>query len=262
MTFRFRPVPAAAAAAIIVFAFAVPAHAGQGNAYLKPDLRVGEQLTHVFSKTVSINGDGFDEYVRRISGTGHVKVASIRSGAIAFQARYRYDGRPAASGEEKRMADGVTDCWDGKCSVNLSTSGTLLNRSLWGEAPTDVQVGTTWTVDIAQPWELGPPGTETVRVVRLDPANDEITLVREGSGRGRSTDDGKTGKRITITTTDGKQVDVIVVPGRTTWRGRTIVRKGVIVSDTIMVERHVKLVSASGRSFEGEQRSYTLENLL
>lgn len=48
----------------------------------------------------------------------------------------------------------------------------------------------------------------------------------------------------------------------TTWSAYTIVRKGAIVGDTIVVKRHVTLVSASSRKFEGEQRSYTLENLL
>jgi hypothetical protein len=262
MTFRASILSAAVAAAIVAFALVAPARAGQDHAYLKPDLRIGEQLTHVFSKAVSINGHGFSEYVRRVSGTGDVTVTSIGPEAIVFSASYRYDGRPVGNGEEKRLADGVTGCWDGHCSVNLSTSGTLFNRALWGEAPADIHAGTTWTANIAQPWELGPPGTETVRVVRVEPSAGEIVLVREGSGSGRSTDDGEPGERITITTGDGKPLEVSVVPGRTTWRGRTIVRKGVIVSDTIMVERHVRLVSASGRTFEGEQRSYTLENLL
>lgn len=262
MILRFSTVPAAAMATIVLFALAAPARAGQGNAYLKPDLRVGEQLTHVFSKAVSIKGDGFKEYVARTSGTDNVRATSTGPKAIVFEASYRYDGRPAGNGEEKRMTDGITDCWNDKCSVNLSSSGTLFNAALWGVVPDDLRVGTTWTARIAQPWELGPPGTETVRVARLDPVNNEITLVREGSGSGRSTDDGKPDKHITITTGDGKPLEVSVVPGKTTWSGYTIVRKGVIVSDTIMVERHVKLVSASGRTFEGEQRSYTLENLL
>jgi hypothetical protein len=262
MTFRFSTIPAAAAAALVMFALAAPARAGRDNVYLQPDLRVGEHLTHVFSKAVSIKGNGFSEYVRRVSGTGDVTVTSTGPEGIVFTASYRYDGRPVASAEEKHLADRTTDCWDGKCSANLSTSGSLFNRTLWGKAPADVQAGTTWTVDIAQPWELGPPGTETVRVERVDPAAGEIVLMREGSGSGRSADDGTPGQLITVTTGDGKPLEVSVVPGKTTWSGHTIVRRGVIVSDTIMVDRHVKLVSASGRTFEGEQRSYTLENLL
>jgi hypothetical protein len=53
-----------------------------------------------------------------------------------------------------------------------------------------------------------------------------------------------------------------VIPGTARWNGYTTIRRGVIVSDTIMVRRRVTLVSRSGDKFEGEQRSYTLLNLL
>jgi hypothetical protein len=234
--------------------------AAQGNAYLEPDLRIGEQLVHVFSKAVSIQGTGFEEYVRRVSGTGQGTVRSIDAHGIAFDATYRYDGHPAATAVEKRLGDGVTDCWDGQCAVNDSTSGRLFNRSLWGKAPDDLRVGMTWTARLDR-WEIGPAGTETVSVVQIDPRNREVTLVRTGRGAGPSDDDDRA-ERIRITVADGQPLEVKVVPGTTTWRGRTIVRRGVIVSDVIMVARHVTLISASGRTFEGEQRSYTLENLL
>jgi hypothetical protein len=39
------------------------------------------------------------------------------------------------------------------------------------------------------------------------------------------------------------------------------VREGVIIADEILVQRHVTLVGTTGQKLEGEQRSYTLENL-
>lgn len=108
---------------------------------------------------------------------------------------------------------------------------------------------------------MGPPGTETVRVVQLDPGSHTITLFREGHGSGRSLHDQQV-KQLTITTDEGTSLKVTAVPGTTTWSGRTIVRDGIIVADTIMVERDVTLVTASGRRFRCTERAYTLENLL
>ena len=64
-----------------------------------------------------------------------------------------------------------------------------------------------------------------------------------------------------ITTTAGKTIEVSVTPGKARWIGYTTIQRGVIVSDVIMLQRHVTLVSRSGERFEGEQRAYTLLNL-
>ncbi len=123
----------------------------------------------------------------------------------------------------------------------------------------------TWDVAIPRPWEIGPAGTEQVRVLRVDPRNEVVTLSRTGNGAGLSSDDQsreKSGKPMQITTTAGKTIEVSVIPGETSWSGYTTIRRGIIVSDVIMVRRHVTLVSRSGDKFEGEQRSYTLLNLL
>ena len=253
-----------AASAALLLTVAVSAHADPSDAYLKPALKSGEQLADVFSKAVSIQGTGFDEYVKRVSGSADYTVSGVAGDGITFSSDYRYDGLGSGSGSYKAMSDGMTNCNKGKCSIDDETSGLLFNPLLWGPTPKDIHVGSSWTVHIAQSWEIGPPGTEEVRVVSLDPANGEITLAREGSGSGTSSDDearAQSGKPVTITK-DGKSIEVSVVPGATHWSGYTTIRKGVIVGDVIMVERHVTLVAKTGEKFEGEQRIYTLLNLL
>lgn len=41
-----------------------------------------------------------------------------------------------------------------------------------------------WQVPIAEPWELGPAGEQTVTVLSIDSAEHSVTLKREGSGDG------------------------------------------------------------------------------
>lgn len=252
------PTPSLVACALVCIAPA--ALAEPSSTYLAPNLKVGESLSSVFSKAVAITGPGFQDVVKRISGTGEDVVTAIHGNEITFRSEGLYDGRPDQKGIHKRLGDGITDCWNDQCTVNDETSGTIFNRYLWGDAPQDVHVGTSWGVTIAKPWEIGPRGSEQVRVLRLDPLNRVITLTREGSGVGPSSDDAYKND-ITITTTGGKTLDVRVVPGEAHWTGYTTVREGVIIADEILVERHVTLVASTGQRFEGKQRSYTLENL-
>jgi hypothetical protein len=255
---------ALAASAALLLTVAAPANADSSDAYLKPALKDGEHLADVFSKAVSIQGAGFDEYVKRVSGSADYTVSGVAEDGITFSSDYRYDGFASGSGSYKALSDGMTNCNQGKCTLDDETSGLLFNPYLWGPVPKDIHVGSTWTVHIAKSWEIGPPGTEEVRVVSLDPANGAITLAREGNGSGTSSDDearAQSGKPVTITK-DGKQIEVSVIPGATHWSGYTTISKGVIVGDVIMVERHVTLVTKAGEKFEGEQRTYTLLNLL
>lgn len=228
--------------------------------YLTPNLKIGERLTSVFSKAVDISGPGFQEVVDRTSGTGDEVVTGINGDGITFSATVLYDGHAVQSGTDTRLEDGVSECWNGHCAVNDSTSGLLFNHYLWGEIPDDIHAGSSWTAMIAKPWEIGPAGTEKVRVLRLDPANGEITLLREGAGAGNSSDDLRK-PEITISTKDGRTLKVKMIPGESHWSGYTTICRGVIVGDEILVKRHVTLVAPDGETFEGEQRSYTLENL-
>jgi hypothetical protein len=254
-------IPSLSLVACTLACIAPVAMAEPSSTYLAPNLKIGQSLSSVFSKAIAITGPGFQDLVKRISGSGEDVVTAIHGKEITFDSSALYDGRPAQKGIYKRLEDGITDCWNGQCAINDETSGTIFNRYLWRNAPQDVYAGASWAVTIPKPWEIGPRGSEHVRVLRLDPLNREITLAREGSGAGPSSDDSAYKNRVTIVTAAGKTLEVRIVPGESHWRGYTTVREGVIVADEILVERHVTLIASTGQRFEGEQRSYTLENL-
>lgn len=242
------------------------ARAAPASLFLSPDLKVGEHLSDVFSKTVSTKGAGFNEKVDRISGTADYTVTGVTAKATVFDEDDRYDGYPASGPVHnvEILRDGITTCFADKCRINDQTSGVVFNPLLWGKATDQLRAGMTWDVAIPAPWEIGPVGTEQVRVLYVDPLNEVVTLSRTGNGSGLSSDDQsreKGGKPMQITTAAGKTLEVSVIPGKANWSGYTTIRRGVIVSDVIMVRRHVTLVSRSGDRFEGEQRSYTLLNL-
>lgn len=265
---RFRAVGNLALCAAIFCLSTSLARAEPATTFLHPDLKVGQHLSDVFAKTVSIKGAGFAEKVDRISGTADYTVTGVTAKAFVFDEDDRYDGYPASGPvhDIEILRDGITNCHAGKCRVNDQTSGVIFNPLLWGKGPGPgpLRAGMSWNVSIPKPWEIGPAGTGRVRVLRVDPRNGVVTLSRSGSGEGPSSDDQsreKRGKPMRITTTAGKTIEVSVIPGKASWQGCTTIRRGVIVSDVIMVQRHVMLVSASGDKFEGEQRSYTLLNL-
>jgi hypothetical protein len=66
------------------------------EAFLRPNLKVGERLSDVFSKTVSIKGAGFKEKVDLISGTADYTVTGVTPRAIVFDEKIVTTGiRPA-----------------------------------------------------------------------------------------------------------------------------------------------------------------------
>lgn len=266
MNHRFRTTGHLALCASIFCLGISLARAESAEAFLRPELKVGERLSDVFSKTVSTRGTGFKENVDRISGTADYTVTGVTAKATVFDEEDRYDGYPASGPlhDIEILRDGISNCHEGKCRINDQTSGVIFNPLLWGQAPDQLRAGMSWNVTVPKPWEIGPAGAEQVRVLRVDPGNGVVTLSRTGNGAGLSSDDQhreKSGKPMQITTTAGKTIEVSVIPGKASWSGYTTIRRGVIVSDVIMVRRHVTLVSRNGDKFEGEQRSYTLLNL-
>ena len=252
--------------ATIVFCMcaATAAAAPEADTYLKPDLKAGEKLTDVYSKTVSLSSEGFQSKVSRYSGSSGYTITAVTPEAIVADEIDRGDGQPASPAVHgvKFLADEVTVCYRGKCAINAQTSGLVFNRLLWGNAPHELNAGVSWTVKVDNPWEIGPAGTEQVRIVGVDPANGGITLARSGSGKGPSSDElQRGGNPIEITAADGRKIEVSLIPGTTSWSGYTTVRRGVIVGDEIMTTQKVMLKAKDGRTFDGELRTYTLLDL-
>lgn len=263
---RWMPMLALGAFAGAALAVNPAAPAATAHGYLKPRVHVGERITDVYAKSVSWSGAGLQGHVVRYSGTSTYTITAVGPDAIVFDEVDRRDGQPPppAVHGAKVLADGNTWCYQGKCRINAQTSGVFFIPLLWGAAPESLHAGSTWRVTIDEPWEIGPKGTEQVRVVGADAAEDTVTLVRHGSGNGPSLDElhwMRAGKPIEITTADGDRVAVTLHPGKSTWSGYTTIRRGVIVGDEIMVTQQVAFVAKDGRTWNAELRVYTLLNM-
>ena len=106
------PMPALSVfASSMALALAAPAYAGSGDTYLRPAVKVGQHLSDVFSKTVSIRGAGFDEYDKRIAGSANYTVTAVTPKSITFDSDYRYDGYSSGSGGYEVLQDGITNCF-------------------------------------------------------------------------------------------------------------------------------------------------------
>lgn len=225
---------------------------------LTPRVHAGERYANVFSRTIAIHADGFEDSVRRVSGSAQYRVLDDSPAQPRLRIDYRYDGLQQGSGTVELREQGAVSCFNGKCAPNTDASGLAWNPRLWGAAPTRLQVGQHWVVDLAAPWELGTPGRQTVTVVALDPAGQRVTLEREGSGEGAYLGD----RLDTTLVRDDHTYSVHVLPGRSHWRGYTTFHAGVVVSDELMVERPVTLVSDALGRIRGQEREYIVLNAM
>ena len=246
----------AIAIALAMASLAAVATRVTGTAALTPQFRAGERYANVFSRTVAVRADGFEENVRRVSGSAEYRVLEGSPSRPRLHIDYRYDGRAPGSGTVEFRDGGATSCFDGNCSPNTDASGLAWNPRLWGAAPASLRVGQQWTVPLGQPWELGTPGRQTVTVVAYDPGEARVTLKREGSGDGIFLGD----KPTLILHRDGRSDEFRVAPGRAHWAGYTTFRAGVVLSDELMVERPLTLVSDVAGRIAAQEREYILLN--
>jgi hypothetical protein len=154
------------------------------SVYFEPRLQSGQKLSNVFSRTIAYRGEGVDDLVRRISGTANYTVTNSSPEKLVFDSTGLYDGRPEYKGNIEIRDKGRTTCYDGQCSTATDASGLLFNALLWGDPGGNISKGSSWEMTIAEPWELGPPGKQTVTVVSADPTTHSVTLRREGTGGG------------------------------------------------------------------------------
>jgi len=241
-----------------LFAAKGPGNDLKADLYLIPKLRTGEMLSNIFSRTISYKPEGADEAVWRASGTAIYTVVDNSAANLSLDGQFRYDGRPQSTGKTVIKDGGKTLCYKEKCGLNTDASGLLYNPFLWGNPNGALKSGATWDVSISESWELGPPGKETVTVISVDPVNHSVTLKREGSGEGFFADEAK---QIHVNK-EGKSYLVDVVPGKSHWIGYTIFREGVVMSDELLVERSVTLVSKELGNLPAAQREYILLNAM
>jgi len=227
------------------------------DAYLKAQLQIGQSFTNVFSRTIAFRAPGWDDLVSRISGTGVYTVTEVAGDRFLFDGKFLYDGRPESKGKTESRDHGRTTCWEGQCSTATDASGLLYNAALWGEPASRLHQGSSWTVDLKEPWELGPAGRQKVLVVFVDPVEHVITLKREGTGTGYFASDKKQVKL----TRDGKAYTMEITPGPSHWAGYTTFRAGIVISDELLVERPVTFTNSELGAIDGTERQYILLNL-
>jgi len=226
--------------------------------YFEPVLHPGQLLTNVFSRTISFLGPSdMEEKVARQSGTATYKILDGTSAdRIKFSLKFRMDGMPSGQADGEFRDHGKTQCLQDKCAVSANASALIYDSHVWGTPTGALVAGKTWTVDLTQPWELGPPGRQTVTVVLVDPANGVAMLKREGSAEGPWDGD----KKQVSVKRAGKTYLVDITPGRTHWIGQTVFQRGVLVSDELSAERPVTLSSAEFGSAAATERQYMTMN--
>jgi len=223
---------------------------------LETRMDVSQEIGNVFSRTIAFQINGFDPFVKRVSGTGIYKVVQTTPQQIVTTATFLYDGTPVSTGETTIKDGGRTVCWKGACSTSPDASGVSINPLLWGAPKGKLRVGQSWEVVINVPWELGPPGKQTVKVISIDPLNDTITLERTGEGDGESANEIK---KLSLMK-DKNTYTVEVSAGKAKWSGYTTFRRGVILSDSLLVERPVTVSSKELGQSSGTERQYILLN--
>lgn len=242
-----------AALCVILLALFADAGASSSSPYFTPKFAKGESYTDIYSKTIAITGTGFDPIVLRGSGSSTYVVTDVNLQAVRFDETDVTEGHSPSPGQLEIRDAGNTYCFNRKCSTNNQTSGLAFMPLLWGTPPDTIRAGTTWNVTVSEPWEIGPPGIETVTVISLDPSSRMVVLQRAGHGIGASSDDAS-GLRVTV---DGKTFHATVDPGPSQWSGQVVLRGGIVVSDEILLKRPLTLASDLG-TFSGTERVYTL----
>lgn len=223
---------------------------------LETKMEVSQEIGNVFSRAVAFQVNGYDPLVYRVSGTGIYKVERFTPDEIVTNSTFLYDGRAASTGETTIKDGGRTICWKGNCSTATDASGVSINPLFWGTPKGKLHAGQTWEVVISVPWELGPPGKEIVKVISVDPTNDTITLERTGEGEGESVNEIKQLHLVK----DKQTYAVEVSAGKAKWDGLTTFRRGVILSDELLVERPVTVTSKELGQSSGIERQYILLN--
>jgi hypothetical protein len=225
--------------------------------FFKLNLKTGERLGNIFSRTVSYKSDDFPEIVYRAGGTGIYTVIDSNPAAPVFDGVFRYDGRPESNYKVAVSDNGKTVSYNDKSSTNTDGSGVLFNSLIWGTPPVKIHKGDSWQVKIPQAWELGGSGVQTITVVDIDAANHTVRVKREGNSEGFYDNDAK---QLSITK-DGKTTRMDISPGASHWIGYTTFKNGLVISDELMATRPLTLTSEN-QTFKAQQREYILLNAM
>lgn len=225
-----------------------------GASALIPRLHLGDTLATVLSYNVSFNAKGYDGIATHSSGTAAYVVTNPAPDSIAFHVTSVADGYGEFPAQVVYKPGRHVRCVDGACQDYTDASGVLYNPVMWGDAPSALCNGATWTVQLRMPWGVGPVGSQRVTVVRVDTTARVAWLRRDGAGTGAFAHDDDT---LTLHK-KGKAYRVRIVPGAATWTGYTIFRDGVVIADELIVDRQDVLVSPTLGRIQAHERQTML----
>jgi hypothetical protein len=231
-------------------------HAETNRTQVRKNLRSGDSIANVFSRTISFSVEGFPDVVKRISGSALYRINEVSTSYVDFDINYYYDGRPPGKDTIRLQDEGSTSCSGNLCTRSLDASGAFYNRLLWGSIPKRADLNSTWTVSISTPWELGPAGTEQITVKYIDQPHGMITLQRTGEGDGPFADDLS---QLELKR-EAQTYQVKIEPGHSKWSGYATFVDGIVQSDELLVERPIKLFSKELGELKGLERQYILLN--
>ncbi len=226
-----------------------------GSSYLIPDYHIGEKYGNIFSRTIATTSSDFQPNVFRISGTATYVVTKVTDSVVSFDSDVLYDGHPESQGHPQIADSGKAVIFKGQKVPYLDGSGMSYNPLIWGTPPAQLKAGDSWEINLTQPWELGGPGWQKITVISADAADQTVTLKREGNGDGPFDNDQK---EINVVK-DGKTIHMKITPGKNHWVGYTVFKKGIVISDELLVTRPLTLTSDSA-TFSANQRQYILLN--
>ncbi len=211
-------------------------------------------MSDITYQVISIYGPGIEDSVVQIPATGtYTFLPSDSPDVFKWSVGVRMDGKMVLKNAEGDYRDsGTTMCFGGKCTFTTDASGPFYNPTFWGSPKGALTPGRTWTVALNQPWELGPPGTQTITVVSSDKLNGIAVLKREGEGVGpyEGNHDSVLIKK------DGKPYKVAAKYGRAHWVGQAVFQHGVVVSDELLCSTPVELSSLEIGTIQAQERQY------
>ncbi|HEX8806751.1 MAG TPA: hypothetical protein VF741_07365 [Candidatus Aquilonibacter sp.] len=229
--------------------------AAMGASPLQPQLTPGAHYSNIFSICIAFSLDGQkDETVFRNSGSATYLVNRVDAQTANLTGRGQYDGRAVFDGAFDVDLGTHNVIKDGKQIIDTDSSGFLYNPFMWGDPRATLALGATWNVMIPRAWELGPAGTQKVTVLAIDPNANSVTLQRDGSGSGAALDD--TPRAFNY---NGDSIKGTIAPdGPATWHGISTFANGIVMSDSILVTRNVRVTLANGTTVAAHERLYTL----
>jgi hypothetical protein len=232
-----------------------PAPPDAPSAYFTLQPHPGEMLYYIGFRTMVISAPGLDRSV--VSPSGSEASFKILSGSTSDDLKMttsaRIEGQFQVENAPYELRDrGDTECFQGKCSPERSASALVAKASIWGLPTGPLHAGTSWTVEVSHPWEFGPAGKQTIRVISVDPEDGSVVLTRDGEGDGPRAQAGDT----TVVTKSGRSYTVSVKRGHTHWSGKATIQRGLIVSDECLSDAEIELSSPEFGKMTGRERMF------